>query len=220
MAVFGMFGIVGLRVGLVSGVTLDHHYNDSLPVILSPVLYPLQNGQFFLSIIHLFLSQFQVRVFYMKVKHIVTARSFKWLTAYKKIGPRVTSLTRAAVPSSMNMLKVACEFADVTTGFSLKWFTNIVRSIKWKLVLQKFKPFLWNSKVTPLNDLYFSCLKILLLCPSFDFCLLDLLCLFVWGQSNSVLNLNIFHSWNHCKKVSKYCIKMWPFHKQNWFPQS
>ena len=153
------------------------------------ILYKMASF-FFLSIILLFLSQFQVRVFYMKVKHIVTARSFKWLTAYKKIGPWVTSLTRAAVPSSMNMLKMAREFADVTTGFSLKWFTNIVRSIKWKLVLQKFKPFLWN-------DLYFSCLKILLLCPLFDFCLLDLLCLFVWDQSNSVLNLNIFHSWNH-----------------------
>ena len=50
MAVFGMFGIVGLRVGLVSGVTLDHHHNDSLPVILSPVSYPLQNGQFFFFI--------------------------------------------------------------------------------------------------------------------------------------------------------------------------
>ena len=119
------------------------------------ILYKMASF-FFFSIILLFLSQFQVRVFYMKVKHIVTARSFKWLTAYKKIGPWVTSLTRAAVPSSMNMLKVAREFADVTTGFSLKWFTNIFRSIKWKLVLQKFKPFLWNSKVTPLNNLYFS----------------------------------------------------------------
>lgn len=132
-----MFGIVGLRVGLVSGVTPDHHRNDSLPVILSPVSYPLQNGQVFFYQLYFF----QVRVFYMKVKHIVTARSFKWLTVYKKIGPRVTSLTRAAIPSSMNMLKVAREFADVKTGFSLKWFTNIVRSINESLYCKSLSHF-------------------------------------------------------------------------------